>query len=160
MQQVDPLARTLSIIAILIASGGLWLSLRTYLRAGARVVVTVEKQRKYPAFYVDGYGPFYDDVLTAKVSNKGLAKVQISNMFYEVQGKDGFVTLDPNGPILPFVLEGMHQELWTLSLSTIAKGSDLGANGVSKVRAGVVLGNRAHKFSGWVTLSADEVTKR
>jgi hypothetical protein len=158
MQQVDPLARTLSIIAILLASGGLWVSLRTYLRGGARVVVTAEKQLKYQVFYASG--PVFDDVLTVKVSNKGLAKVQISNMFYEVKGKDGFVTLDPNGPPLPFVLEGMHQEVWVPSLSTIAKGADLGAVGVSELRAGVVLGNGAQKFSKWLTLSADEQAKR
>jgi len=155
---VDLVARGLSVFAIFVALSSFLLAWRTYRRAGARVVVTAEKQLKYQAFYVDG--PIYDDVLTVRVSNKGLAKVQVSNMFYEVKGKDGFVTLDPNGPQLPFVLEGMHQELWTPSLSTMAKGAGLGTDGVSQLRAGVLLGDGTQKFSRWLTLSADEVTKR
>ena len=156
--QVDLVARGLAIFATLVAVGSFWLAWRTYRRAGARVVVSAEKQLNYEAFYVDG--PVYDDVLAVRVSNKGLAKVQISNMFYEVKGKDGFVTLDPSGPGLPFGLEGMHQELWAPSLSTIAKGADLGDNGVSQVRAGVLLGDGTQKFSKWLTLSTDEMTKR
>jgi len=155
---VDMVARGLSVFATLVALGSFWLAWRSYRRAGARVVVTAEKQLKYQAFYVDG--PIYDDVLTVRVSNKGLAKVQVSNMFYEVKGKKGFVTLDPHGPRLPFVLEGMHQELWAPSLSTIANGADLGADGVSQLRAGVLLGDGSQKFSRWLTLSADEVTKQ
>lgn len=159
MQQVDPLARALSVIAILLASGGLWVSLRTYLRGGARVVVSAEKQLRFQTLFLNG--PIFDDVLTVKVSNKGLAKVQIRSMFYEVKGRKGFVTLDPHGPTLPFVLEGMHQELWAPSLSMIAKGADLGADGTSHLRAGVLLGDGVtQKFSRWLTLSADEVTQQ
>jgi hypothetical protein len=156
--QVDLVARGLAIFATLVAVGSFWLAWRTYRRAGARVVVSAEKQLKYETFYVDG--PIYDDVLAVKVSNKGLAKVQISSMFYEVKGKKGFVTLDPQGPVLPRPLEGMHQELWAPSLATIAKGADLGTDGVSRLRAGVLLGDGSRKFSKWLTLSADEVTKR
>jgi hypothetical protein len=156
--QVDLVARGLAVFATLISFGGLWLAWRNYRRAGVRVVVSAEKQVKYQVFYVNG--PVYDDVLAVRVSSKGLAKVQISSMFYEVKGRKGFVTLDPNGPPLPFVLEGMHQELWAPTLSTIAKGADLGADGTSQLRAGVLLGDGTQKFSRWLTLSADEVTRR
>jgi hypothetical protein len=51
-------------------------------------------------------------------------------------------------------------ELWTPSLSTIAKGADLDTVDVSQLRAGVLLGDGEQKSSRWLMRSTDEMTRR
>src|SRR5450631_1762579 len=125
MQQVDPLARTLSIFALLIAGGSLWVSLRTYLRGGARVKVRAAKELSYESGDIFGVGSAIDDVLCVTVSSKGLAKAQVTNVFYEVEKLDPFVLVEPSGPSLPEGIEGMHQAVWVISLSSIVSKAEL-----------------------------------
>jgi hypothetical protein len=160
MQQVDPLARTLSIIAILVASGGLWLSLHTYLRGGARVKVSAEKKLQNQSWDFISQAMLTHDELFVTVSSTGLSKAQVTNVFYELKKLPPFVGVEPSGRTLPAGIEGLHREVWIFSLSSIVSAAELNGKGVMKVRAGVTLGDGRTRRSRWLSLSAAEVTQR
>jgi hypothetical protein len=144
------LALLVSLAALLVSGGALVYTVRTYRRSGARVAVSVEKKIGVGS-YVGG--PMFSDVLSVLVSNKGLASTQIANVFFEVEGRLGFVEVDPSGPRLPCVLAGMHQESWAPTLLKVLRGADADGDEAVRVRAGVVLGDQTQRRSGWVSIS-------
>ncbi len=151
----DVIARAVSVLALLVAVASLYLSWRSFRRSGARVSVSVEKQLHYAVLFVNE--PIFDNVLTVRARNAGMAPVQITNLFYEVDGRNGFVTLNPSGPALPHVLAGLHEAVWIPSLSTVAEGARLDDSGTVRVRAGVVLGDGREVRSKWIAITRDDL---
>jgi hypothetical protein len=95
----DVAARVLGIVAIVIASGSLFLAYRTYRRGGARVKIKATKKVHDVVLYANG--PIYGDVVEVVASNHGLASAQVAMMFFDVKGKKGFIEVQPSGPSLP-----------------------------------------------------------
>jgi hypothetical protein len=148
----DTLARVLSIVAIVISAVSPALTWMIYRRSGARVSVAAQKMLRYQITYVDG--PIYGDIVMITVRNRGTASIQVTNVFYEVRGRKGFVTLHPDGPNLPHLLEGLHEAIWAPGLATLIEGAQVAEKGPAEVRAGVVLANGKLRKSRWFNVEA------
>lgn len=150
----DTLARVLSIAAIVVSAGSTAISWMIYRRAGARVSVAVEKMQKYQVNVINS--PVYSDIFMIKARNRGMASIQVTNVFFEVRGREGFITLEPDGPNLPHVLDGLHEAIWAPSFATLLEGAQVAEKGPAKVRAGVVLANDKKRKSRWFSVEAAE----
>jgi hypothetical protein len=153
----DVAARVLGIVAIVIASGSLFLAYRTYRRGGARVKIKATKKVHDVVLYANG--PIYGDVVEVVASNHGLASAQVAMMFFDVKGKKGFIEVQPSGPSLPHLLEGLHEETWAPPIEKILNGADVTDNGFARVRAGVRLGNGRYAHSRWFKVSRADLSK-
>lgn len=143
----DNLARGVSILALLVASGGLYLSWKTYRRGGAQIKVKLSRSNY--TTYADG--PMSWPILLMLVQNVGHASVQVTGVWFDVKNAKEVVERNPSGPTIPTTLAGNSEVSWTPNLSTVANAA-LGDAESVKVRAVVQIAGDRLTHSGWITI--------
>jgi hypothetical protein len=155
-QHVDAVARWLAVAALVVAAGSMFIAWRSYRRGGARVKVTL---RKRPGEQID-LGIYRDEV-ELTVRNRGLASVQIADVFMQTRGrktKDQTSGLD--GPILnDFILDGLHQESWSERMSDLLELAGVAGKQAARVRGVAQLGDGRKRSSRWLRLSEADLSK-
>jgi hypothetical protein len=158
-QHVDAVARWLAVAALVVAAGSMFIAWRSYRRGGAQVKVTLRKRGGDQITYANG--PIDRDEVELTVRNRGLASVQIADVFMQARRrKTKGQTSGLDGPILnDFVLDGLHQESWSERMSDLLELAGVAGKQAARVRGVAQLGDGRKRSSRWLRLSEADLSK-
>jgi hypothetical protein len=139
-------ALAISIVALLVSTLTWWMG---YQRSGAVVRVTGSIEKNYQWGYVNGL--LFADVVHVTARNKGLATVELENLFYMVEGDPTppAPVIPNDGPSFSTPIPGLHQEAWTLDLKSVLDDVR-SVRDARRFRVGVTLSTGATRKSGWI----------
>lgn len=147
----DPLARWLAIAALTVSVMSLLLAWRAYWRGGARVRVLLSVDYNVAITFVNQ--AIYGDQITVTAQNRGMATVQVTSVFIQVEGVDKVHEIANS-----HVLEGYHEHSWTDApgavVALIKQGDPAVPVTSRRIRAGVKLASGRRRTSRWTRMPA------
>jgi hypothetical protein len=156
--QTDVLARVLAIVALVIGLAGLVLAYRTYRRGGARVKVTVRKRPRDHFVAAFGDEATYQRMIDIRVSNRGLASVQIAEVAVDIRVDGASQRIDAGGPVSG-PLAGLHSDEWSVSTLSVLKVPGVSEAKSIRMRAVAQLGDGRTRHSRWISMSTADLSK-
>jgi len=128
------------------------LAIASFRRSGASIAVKAEIGSA-TSFGISGYAPAVRCLYVA-VENRGMAAVQVKNIYFEVKGEKDALMIHPlEGSDLPHRLDGYDEATWYVALVHLLPQSV----GGKKIRAVVLAAGKKRKArSNWVTIPVEE----
>lgn len=149
MNQPDNVARVIGALALLVAFGGLVVSMLNYLRSGPRPKLILSPSKDSAPI---GGAPEYDSWLVEFV-NEGLAEVEVRRL-QSVDARTGdVISRQFNGPSLSRIVPGQQTESWHWRVETVLEDLAEAESPTKKVRAEARLGNGRDVRSNVLTIT-------